>query len=563
MNKIKKVGIYLRVSSEEQARIQDGSLVSQRKRLEEYVEAQNKRDSSWGTIVQVYCDEGKSAKDMNRPEFQRLLTDVKLGKVNLILATELSRLSRSIRDFCELWDLFKKHSTGFVTLREQFDTTTASGEMMVFQLIGFAQYERKQTAERISANWLSRAKRGLWNGGTVPLGYDRNPANKGVLLLNPEESEMVKTIFKTFLETESVRKTCLRLNAMGIRSKSYTNKAGAPKGGGHFTVSTLNTMLKNKAYLGVREILKKSGGTDTTKASWPAIIDEGTFNQVQARLTSNKNRYKPNEWKNYAYPMTEKVVCGECGHKMGGKSAHGSKKIHHYYAHNRSIKTDGVNHLSRCRMERVNAEKMEGIVLTSLKSILLEPEKLSEAISIYQKSKLSSVPGLDGRLKSVDQDIRSAQKRIENLTMRLSDLPVEVSAAPIYSQIKTLQTKLSADERTRIALDGEQRQINSLQIDENGLRERLTRILGKLETLPADSQRSVFNNLIQYAEVHPTKVRLGVWAPAKSNKSNPEAAMDGGPSGYGIEVGCSTTVLNGGQRRNRTALFLASIRYFY
>ncbi len=76
------------------------------------------------------------------------------------------------KDFCELWDFFKKHKTQFVTLREQFDTTTAAGEMMVFNLMNFAQFERKQTSERISANWLSRAKRGLWNGGSLPLGYD-------------------------------------------------------------------------------------------------------------------------------------------------------------------------------------------------------------------------------------------------------------------------------------------------------------------------------------------------------------------------------------------------------
>lgn len=167
---MKKIALYIRVSTEEQARIQDGSLVSQRNRLEEFVEGQNRRDHNWGHIVDVYVDEGRSAKDLKRPEFQRLLNDVRHGRINLILSTELSRMSRSIRDFCDIWDLFKKHQTNFITLREQFDTTTAAGEMMVFNLINFAQFERKQTAERISANWVSRAKRGLWNGGSIPLG---------------------------------------------------------------------------------------------------------------------------------------------------------------------------------------------------------------------------------------------------------------------------------------------------------------------------------------------------------------------------------------------------------
>ncbi len=209
---MRRVGIYIRVSTEEQARIQDGSLVSQKNRLIEYIEYQNKlQNNTWGTLVQIYCDEGKSAKDMNRPEFKRLLLDVQTGKVNLILATELSRLSRSIRDFCEIWDLFKKHECSFITLRESFDTTTASGEMMVFNLINYAQYERKQTAERISANWLSRSKRGLWNGGTLPLGYDRNPKNKGELIINEKEAQTVRKIFETSLEIGSVRKTQIQL----------------------------------------------------------------------------------------------------------------------------------------------------------------------------------------------------------------------------------------------------------------------------------------------------------------------------------------------------------------
>ena len=91
---MKRVGLYIRVSTEEQARIQDGSLVSQRLRLLEYVEGQNRREADWGSVVDVYCDEGKSAKNMNRPEFQRLIQDVKSGRVSLIVSTELSRMSR-------------------------------------------------------------------------------------------------------------------------------------------------------------------------------------------------------------------------------------------------------------------------------------------------------------------------------------------------------------------------------------------------------------------------------------------------------------------------------------
>jgi site-specific DNA recombinase len=215
------------------------------------------------------------------------------------------------------------------------------GLMMVFNLINFAQYERKQTAERISANWASRAKRGLWNGGTIPLGYDRNPAHKGVLIINEDEAKQVRTIFNTFLEMGSLRQTCLKLNEMGMRSKHYVNQGGAEKGGGHFTVPTLNSMLKNRAFVGVREIGKKKGAREVVPAAWSAIVDVGTFEKVQAILQNNKTRYKPDDWKSYLYPLTQRLVCGECGMSLDGKSAHGKLKTHYYYAHSRNLKADG------------------------------------------------------------------------------------------------------------------------------------------------------------------------------------------------------------------------------
>ena len=197
---MKRIGLYLRVSTEEQARIQDGSLVSQRRRLEEYVEGQNRRDSNWGVIVDVYCEEGKSAKDMNRPEFQRLMQDIRTNRIDLVLTTELSRLSRSIKDFCEVWDIFKKSNASFITLRENFDTTTAAGEMMVFNIMNLAQFERKQTSERVTMNFHSRAMRGLRNGATPVLGYSIDHDNKSRLVVNKEDAKLVKAIFETFLE---------------------------------------------------------------------------------------------------------------------------------------------------------------------------------------------------------------------------------------------------------------------------------------------------------------------------------------------------------------------------
>ena len=531
---MKRVAIYLRVSTEEQARIQDGSLVSQKQRLIEYVEGQNRRDPNWGSIIDFYCDD-KSAKDMNRPEFQRMLHDVKTNRVNLILSTELSRLSRSIRDFCEIWDLLKKHGCNFVTLREQFDTTTASGEMMVFNLMNFAQYERKQTGERISANWLSRAKRGLFNGGQVPLGFDRNPKSPGELLHSPAESKLVKEIFELFLKIGSVRETCRELSRLGQFSKHYTNKHGFEKGGGHFTVTSIYRILTNKAYIGLREYSSSKSEVEVVKASWQPIVDLKVFNQVQERLTNNRNKFKPDEWKKYAYPLTELVVCGECGKKLGGKSAHAKNKKHHYYGHPRQINSDGVTHLKRCRLERVRAERIEDLILKSLKNLIAEPKTIEHWLEIYAKSTYSEIPALAGRLKSIESEIESKTKRVNNLVSRIAELPADISADAFYQQIKETNQKILEFKSAKAELLSKSVNLKDQVIHKDGLIDKIKRTIEKLELTPIELRKPIYSNLIKFAELYPTKIKVGVYAPTESFNYDEQTQMkatgtDGVPS---------------------------------
>ena len=537
---MKRIGIYLRVSTEEQARIQDGSLVSQRARLIEYVEGQNRRDPNWGTIIDFYLDD-KSAKDMNRPQFQRMLHDVRTGRINLILSTELSRISRSLKDFCEVWDLFKKHKTGFITLREQFDTTTAAGEMMVFNLMNFAQYERKQTAERISANWLSRAKRGLFNGGQVPLGFDRNPKSPGELLVHPVESKVVREIFEAFLAVGSVRETCRELSRRGVFSKHYVNKHGFEKGGGHMTVPSLFRILTNQAYIGLREFSKSPNETDVVKASWPALVDVETFNRVQARLTKNRNKFKPDQWKRYPYPLTELLICGECGKHLGGKSAHGKTRKHHYYGHPRQINSDGVTHLKRCRLERVRAERIESILLASLKKLIRTPGLIEHWLEIYVKSTQSEIPALEARLKSIDSEIESHSRRAQSLVLRISDLPPDLPADAFYEQIRVTNQKLAELSFTKQDLVSKATTLNGHTIDRLALIKKVKAVVERLETTPVENRRPLYSNLIQFAELHPTKIRVGIAAPAQMKATG----TDGMP---GRRAG-STSVTNGAPGR--------------
>ena len=549
-----KIALYVRVSSEEQARIQDGSLVSQRMRLQEYVEGQNRREEGWGQVFDVYVDEGKSAKDMNRPEFQRLLRDVQSGHVNLVLATELSRLSRSIKDFCALWDFFKSHDTRFITLRDHFDTTTAAGEMMVFNLMNFAQYERKQTSERLIANFTSRANRGLWNGGQLPLGYKRNPANPGMLLVDEQESDAVKTIFATFLKDKNLRTTCLKLSETGIKTKQFTNKKDELKGGNHFTVQSLHNILTNATYVGLREINKRRGDTKRVKASWDGIINEKDFLDANKILQANRRRYKPDEWKTYPYPLTGITVCGECGSRMNGKSAHGKTSKHHYYDHPRTLTSGGTGHTHKCQVQRVRAPRIEELVAQSLKKVLLDPGIFAAGIKAYQESKNTDLPMIKNRIKSIIISIKDNEKRVENLVNRISELPSEVSAAPLYKKLEELQAKIKEEKNLYATLEIEKLKTSTKDLKEDELRLRVQRAIKRLDEAPKEKQREVFSNLLQFIEIHPTKIKLGVYAVSENSggdESSQNKATGGSAAASGL-LGSSnvTSILEGARSKN-------------
>lgn len=213
-----KIALYIRVSTEEQAENPEGSIRNQEDRLRQAVIYKNSL-GSFGEIKGVFVDGGISAKDMRRPKLQELLRAIRVQEIDLVMVTELSRLSRNTRDFIEMWDLMKLHDCGFTSLREDFDTTTAAGEMVILQLMNLAQFERRQTSERVEANIAARAARGLYNGGCVPLGYKTIPERPGYLEVDEAMAEIVRVAFATFLREGSLSRAALWLNDNGYRIK--------------------------------------------------------------------------------------------------------------------------------------------------------------------------------------------------------------------------------------------------------------------------------------------------------------------------------------------------------
>lgn len=207
-------GLYVRVSTLQQASVEDGSLDAQTSHLHRYVDFENRSGKTPWRVEDVYREEGRSGKDLKRPEFERMMHDVYAGRINTVVIWKIDRLTRSLADFCKVWDIFEERGVELVSLNEKFDTATAIGRAMLKIILVFAELEREQTSERTAMAMDYRATQGLWNGGRV-IGYEPDSESKGGLRVVPECAEVVRLAFEICRERRSAGATTRELNTRG------------------------------------------------------------------------------------------------------------------------------------------------------------------------------------------------------------------------------------------------------------------------------------------------------------------------------------------------------------
>src|SRR3990172_2907 len=260
---VRKVGFVVRVSTDRQAMTAEGSLKNQLQRLRQHIDYKRSVAGEEWAEAAVYELKAVSCKDSLRsPEFQRLFSDIRCGRVNTILCTALDRISRSVKDFLHFFEVLNEHGVEFVCLKQNYDTTTPQGKLFITIMMALAQFERENTAERTRDATTARAERGLWNGGRI-LGYDPDQKNRSSLLLNPDEATIVTCAFDAYLACGSLKETALTLNRRGFRTKIYTSRRGKHHQGKEFSVAAVQQILRNRAYVGQREVNKKKRGKNS------------------------------------------------------------------------------------------------------------------------------------------------------------------------------------------------------------------------------------------------------------------------------------------------------------
>ena len=240
-----RCAVYTRKSSEEGLEQAFNTLHAQREACEAYIRSQ--RHEGWTCLAQHYDDGGLSGATMDRPALQQLLADIRAGKIDAVVTYKVDRLTRSLADFAKIVEVFDGKGVSFVSVTQQFNTTSSMGRLTLNVLLSFAQFEREVTGERIRDKIAASKKRGLWVGGVIPLGYQVQDKK---LIVNEDEAKTVRMIFERYLALGSLPALQRELRALGVVTRRRTLSSGRITGGAPLTNGPLAYMLRNRLYLG-------------------------------------------------------------------------------------------------------------------------------------------------------------------------------------------------------------------------------------------------------------------------------------------------------------------------
>ena len=329
-----RCAIYTRKSSDEGLEQEFNSLDAQREASESYIQSQ--RGVGWVALSKRYDDGGLSGGTLERPALRALLVDIEKGKVDLVVVYKVDRLTRSLADFAKIVDVFDAAGVSFVSVTQQFNTSTSMGRLTLNMLLSFAQFEREVTSERIRDKIAASKKKGMWMGGLPPLGYDVRDKK---LVVNKAEAEIARTLFRLYLEHGTVKKLALESGRLGLITKRRIRNDGQSTGGQSFTRGHLYQLLTNPIYVG--EIAHKGV---RYPGQHDAIIDRKVFDSVRSRLDNNAaQRQSPTNAK--APSLLTGLVYDETGDRMCPTHANKKGRRYRYYISkrlmHRTASTDG------------------------------------------------------------------------------------------------------------------------------------------------------------------------------------------------------------------------------
>jgi site-specific DNA recombinase len=406
----KRCAIYTRKSSEEGLDKEFNSLDAQREAGKNKILSQ--RHEGWELLNEHYDDGGISGGTMERPALQRMIEDIKAGKIDIVLVYKIDRLSRSMLDFLGMIKFFDEYNVSFVSVTQDLNTDSAMGRLVLNVLQSFAQFEREIASERIKDKIALSKKRGMWMGGTIPLGYDAVDSKLHVI---PEEAEIIRFLFDSFIETQSPTEVMKRAKEKGYKSKARRTVTGKHYPARNFTSSSLYQILRNVIYTG--KIEHKEIG-QVYDGQHDAIITEETWKQSQAILKKNP-KYRIRKSKNDCPYLLKGLLRDPKGYYLTPTFTKKKDKIYRYYVSTHAVKTTYDN----CPLKTINAQFLEDIILDQVRRSLTNVEWVQR---MQKQDETVNLPDIRLALKNFDlmwaelfpaEQVRIIQLVIDNIVV--------------------------------------------------------------------------------------------------------------------------------------------------
>jgi len=440
-----RCAIYTRKSSDEGLGQEFNSLEAQRASGEACILSH--RSEGWVCLPDRYDDGGFSGGSMDRPALKRLLADINNGRVDRVIVYKLDRLTRSIKDFAAIIEVFDKHGVSFVSVTQAFDTGTSMGRLMVHVLMSFAQFERELASERTRDKIALQRQRGQWAGGRPVLGYD---LVAGKLLVNDAEASRVRRIFTLYLENDQSFATIIvALQRDGVTTKCWTSKEGKPMGGSRISKSGLSLLLSNPLYLG--QVPHKD---KVYPGQHKAIVDAATFQRVQEKLAEGRSCGASQRQNKYHGLLKGLLQCRDCQAPMihdSTRKPNGSAYRYYTCRHRNQLER------GRCNTKPLPAEQIERFVIDKVRSAFAEPILVNTVFDVVRKKVTDQVRILQCSRRSAEADAKGMRTRVHTTG--------DAMAA----------TLLADAERKITAIDAQLQALESSHVDratvERGLRE--------------------------------------------------------------------------------------------
>jgi site-specific DNA recombinase len=466
-----RCAIYTRKSTDEGLNQDFNSLDAQRDAGEAYIRSQ--AGEGWTLVPDQYDDGGYTGANMDRPALRRLLADIQAKKVDCVVVYKVDRLSRSIRDFGKIMEILEKHGATFVSVTQQFNTTTSLGRLTLNILLSFAQFEREIISERTRDKQILARKRGKWTGGHLPLGYDLEDGN---LVINEAEAARVRQIFEWYLEGHSVHGIVAKCADLGWRNKEWATKEGKTFGGHPLRKCHIYTMLANPLYAA-----RIRAGDELVAATHPPIIDDHTFDLVQQKLKANTRNPGGEHRPKMEALLRGLLYCACCGSAMSPSYSSSKTRRYRYYVCLRTMQRNGDG----CATRAVSAPLVEEAVIESVRRFAAKPEVI-EAIARAARHRMTA------ELGKYREELKAVNVRVRNAKSQLARTKSPDAEREVALRETVAAGEARAEELRRAVERGER-----LRFDDRLVREQMASFDDLWKTMPVEQQAGLLRQLVE------------------------------------------------------------------